>query len=390
MSKITAVRVYSVTSSKLHPIVVEVETADGVVGVGEAAIAYGVGGLAAAAMIAEMAERYVLGWDASRIEALWHELYDHSFWAKGGGAIVFAAIGAIETALWDIKGKELGVPVYELLGGLVHDRLPVYANGWNTEFSDAEEWARAAERPVADGYTMIKTYPLAMPMEEGRTLRHVTRRALDRDMTKLAVERVRLLRQVVGPEIVILLDLSGGLTTDETINYCKRVEEFDIGWIEEPCDPFDVGALARIAGKIDIPLAAGERLYTRYGFRKVLESQAIGIVQPDIGNTGGMLETKKIAAMAEAYNMRFSPHNCASGVSTAAAAQIGACTSNFMTLEVYPYFREYPNFVEIAKSNPELRIKDGRLGMDRSPGLGVELDHAVVDRFLWAERRLPA
>jgi galactonate dehydratase len=385
MSRIAEARIYSVTGSKLHPIIVELKTDDGLVGVGEAAIAYGVGGIAAAAMIKDICERIALNKDSSRIEALWHEMYDHTFWAKGGGAIVFAAISAIETALWDIKGKRLGVPVYELLGGLVHEKLPVYANGWNYEYLDAASWAKAAERPVGDGYKAIKCYPFAVPTEASRTLRHVTRRTLSTDLTELAFQRVKALREVVGPSIDILLDLSGGLTTDETIRFCERVQEFNIGWIEEPADPFDVGALRKVADRISTPLAAGERLYTRYGFRKILETQAIEIVQPDVGNTGGLLETKKIAAMAEAYNMRFAPHNCASGVSTAASAHIGACTSNFMTLEIYPYFVNYPNYVEILQENPERRIKDGHLVVDRKPGLGVELDHKVIDRFLWAE-----
>jgi galactonate dehydratase len=385
MSKIAAARIYSVTGSKLHPIVLELKTDDGLTGLGEAAIAYGVGGIAAASMIKDVCERIVLGKDASRIEALWHEMYDHTFWAKGGGAIVFAAISAVETALWDIKGKRLGVPVYELLGGLVHDRLPCYANGWNYEFLDATSWAKAAEKPLADGYKAIKCYPFAVPTEASRTLRHVTRRTLTGELIELAYQRVKELSKVVGGSGDILLDLSGGLTTDETIRFCERVQEFNIGWIEEPADPFDVGALRKVADRIHTPLAAGERLYTRYGFRKVLETQAIEIVQPDVGNTGGLLETKKIAAMAEAYNMRFAPHNCASGISTAASAHIGACTSNFMTLEVYPYFVNYPNYVEILQENPERRIKDGFLAPDPRPGLGVELDRKVADRFLFAE-----
>jgi galactonate dehydratase len=388
VSKIAQARIYSVKGSKLHPIILELQTDDGFVGLGEAAIAYGVGGIAAAAMLKDFCERIVIGKNPSRIEALWHEMYDHTFWAKGGGPIVFAAISAVEMALWDIKGKRLGVPIYELLGGLVTEKLEVYANGWNYDFLDADTWAKAGERPQKDGYKAIKCYPFAIPTEASRTLRHVTRRALSPDLLELAYQRVKKLREVVGPEMNILLDLSGGLTTDETIRYCERVQEFNIGWIEEPADPFDVGALRKIADRIHTPLAAGERLYSRYGFRKVIETQAIEIVQPDVGNTGGLMETKKIAAMAEAYNMRFAPHNCASGLCTAATAQVSACTSNFMTLEIYPYFVEYPNYVEILEENPERRIKDGYLEVDHQPGLGVTLNQKAIDRFLWADCKL--
>ena len=136
-----------------------------------------------------------------------------------------------------------------------------------------------------------------------------------------------------GPDIGIMLDLSGGLTTDETIRLCRRFEELNILWIEEPADPSDVGALKKISDRVDIPIAVGERINTRPGFRKIFEPHAADIVQPDAGNTGGIMETKKIAAMAEAYNMRVAPHNCASALSTAVSLQVAACIANFMTQE---------------------------------------------------------
>ena len=139
MSKLVSAKIFMVKGSKLHPVIVELMTDEGVTGVGEAAIAYGIGGLAAAGMIKDLCERLLFGKDLRRIEALYSEMYDHSFWAKGGGPIVFSGISAIEMALWDIKGKMLGVPIYDLLGGLVNETLPVYANGWNYEFLAANE-----------------------------------------------------------------------------------------------------------------------------------------------------------------------------------------------------------------------------------------------------------
>ncbi len=385
MSKLVSAKIFMVKGSKLHPVIVELMTDEGVTGVGEAAIAYGIGGLAAAGMIKDLCERLLFGKDLRRIEALYSEMYDHSFWAKGGGPIVFSGISAIEMALWDIKGKMLGVPIYDLLGGLVNETLPVYANGWNYEFLAANEWARAAERPVKEGWKALKCYPFAVPTANNRTLRHVSRRAIDRDLAELAYERVRALREVVGSNVTILLDLSGGLTTDETIKFCHRVRDLGIGWIEEPADPFDVGAYRRIGEKVDVPLAAGERLYTRNGFRKLLETQAIEIVQPDVGNTGGIMEARKIAAMAEAYSMRFAPHNCASGVCTAASMHVSACSPNFVTLEIYPYFREYEGYAEILDNNPELRIRDGALTVESGPGLGVTINKKAINQFLMAE-----
>jgi galactonate dehydratase len=326
----------------------------------------------------------LLGQDPFRIEALWSEMYDHSFWAKGGGPIVFAGISAIEQALWDIKGKALGVPVYEMLGGKFRDQARVYANGWSFRCATPEQFARAAEQVVKDGYTALKFYPLAAPdpgSPEG-LLRHVSLRAIDREAEKLAVERVKAVRDAVGPDIDILLDMSAELTTDTIIRIGRQMEEFDIFFFEEPVDPFDVEALKKVSEQVNLPIAVGERLYTRYGFRRVMECHAADILQPDLGNTGGIMETKKIAAMAEVYNMRIQPHTCASPVATAAALQVDACIPNFVIQELYPY--RIPEHFEIVDYAPEWQVQDSYLPILDRPGLGVELVDENVDPFLWA------
>jgi galactonate dehydratase len=384
--KVDSVRIYLIKSGMLHPVIVEITTDEGVSGIGEAAIAYGLGGTAAAGMIKDLSERMIVGRDPFRIEELWSEMYDHSFWAKGGGAIVFAGISAIEQALWDIKGKALGVPIYELLGGKVHEEVRVYANGWCFGCETPAAFGKAGEKPVRDGYNAIKCYPLARADQLG-TLRHVSRRMVERDAADLAFEKIKALRNAVGPDVDIMVDLSGALTTDETIRLCRRYEELNLLCIEEPADPFDIGALTKISQQVNIPIAVGERLYTRYGFRKVIEPHAADILQPDIGNTGGIMETKKIAAMAEAFNMRVAPHNCASTLSTAAALQIDACTTNFMIQEIYPYFPDEPGYIEVLRDPPEARIKNSRLSISEKPGIGAELASERVKEFLWAECR---
>lgn len=382
--KISRVKVYLISSGSIHPVIVKIETDEGISGVGEAAIAYGLGGTAAAGMIKDLASRILIGKDPHAIEALWSEMYDHSFWAKGGGAIVFAGISAIEQALWDIKGKALNVPVYQLLGGKIRDEVRVYANGWSGDTNTASDFARAAERPLKDGYTALKCYPLGMPDPNG-TLRHPTRRALSREQTELAFGRVKALRDVTGPDIDIMLDLSGALTTDETIRLCQRYEELDIEFIEEPADPFDLGALQKISQKVNIPIALGERLYTRYGFRKVLETHAADTLQPDVGNTGGIMETKKIAAMAEAYNLRVAPHNCASPVCTAATMHVAANVPNFSILELYPYWNNHKKHLEFTDVVLEYQVKNGYLKVPDRPGIGIELIETKVHAYLWAE-----
>jgi galactonate dehydratase len=232
----------------------------------------------------------------------------------------------------------------------------------------------------------LKCYPLAE--WDGGGLRHVTNRQGDRSFANLAFEKVKALRAAVGADVEIMLDLSGGLTTDETVRLCRRFEEIDIVWIEEPADPFDIGALKKISEHVDIPIAVGERIYTRHGFRKIFEQHAADIVQPDVGNTGGIMEVKKIAAMAEAYNMRVAPHNCASALSTAASLQIAACIPNFMIQEIYPYLPERPGYVQVLMDSPEDRIKDGMAPIPTAPGLGVTLDPDRLRPFCWARCEL--
>jgi galactonate dehydratase len=197
------------------------------------------------------------------------------------------------------------------------------------------------------------------------------------------VDKLKSLRRAVGAGIDIMVDLSGGLTTGETVRLCRQLQELNVFFIEEPADPFDEAALKKISDQIEIPIAVGERIYTRYGFRPILESRGADILQPDIGNTGGIMETKKIAAMAEAYGVGIQPHICASPVATAAALQIDACISNFTIQELYPY-RPSAHF-EIVDHAPERDVKNGTLSIPTRPGLGVNLVEELVRPFLWAE-----
>jgi galactonate dehydratase len=382
--KIIEAKIYRISIGGRYPVVVQLITDEGITGLGEAAVAYGTGAPAAAAMIKELIENFILGKNPFRIEALWSEMYDHTFWAKGGGPIIFSGISSIEQALWDIKGKALRLPVYELLGGKFRDRVRVYANGWSFKSNTPDEFADAAKRVIKDGYTALKLYPLATPVLDAQGhIRHVSHRSIDRAAMELAVNRVRAVRQAVGPKVDLMLDMSCELTTDAIINIARKVEDQDILFLEEPVDPFNPEALKKVSDRVNMPIAVGERLYTRYGFRRVLELQAADILQPDIGNTGGIMEVKKIAAMAEVYNMRIQPHVCASPVSTAAALQLDACIPNFFIQELYPY--RIPEHFQIVDHAPELDLADGFLPISDKPGLGVELVEERVEPYLWRQ-----
>jgi galactonate dehydratase len=182
-----------------------------------------------------------------------------------------------------------------------------------------------------------------------------------------------------------MLDVSAELTTDAIIRIGRRVQEYDIMFLEEPVDPFDEAAIKEVSERVEIPIAVGERVYTRYGFRRILERRAAAVVQPDVGNTGGIMEAKKIAATAEAYNLRVAPHNCASPVATAASLQLDATLANFLIQEVYPY--RVPEHYQLVDRAPEREIRAGRMPIPDRPGLGVELVEERVRPFLWARCR---
>jgi galactonate dehydratase len=382
--KVTSIRVYTPPCGNRRPIIAEVSTDSGVAGVGEAGIAYGVGTSAAAAMVLEIGERFVLGQDAEGIERIWNDAYDMAFWSKAGGPVFYAALSAVEHALWDIRGKSLGVPVYELIGGKLWEQIPVYANGWWIGCESSEDFAKAAIATVEDGYPALKLYPFGVA-DDLTVVRHPQRRRIDRELEAAAVERVRAIREAVGDDVEILLDFGGGLSTAQTISICRRLEEFDIGFVEEPVDPFSEGALEVLAAKTAIPIAVGERIYTRYGFHRVLTSGAVQVLQPDVCNTGGIFEAKKIAAMAEIFNVTVSPHNYGSPLATTISVQLAATLPNFTIQEFFPYFRDEPGYLELFDGNIEATVSGGFLPLPTEPGLGVALRHDVVAPYLSGE-----
>ncbi|WP_255448333.1 mandelate racemase/muconate lactonizing enzyme family protein [Telmatospirillum sp. J64-1] len=374
--------IYSAKIDGRNPVIIQAHTDEGVSGLGEAAVAYGSGAGAACALIAELARRFVIGRDPFQIEAIWSDLYDHTFWAKGGGPIIFSAISALEQTLWDIKARALGVPVYELLGGKYRDDVRVYANGWSFRATTPLEIARAAEKALAAGYDALKFYPLSQvdPNHPNGMFSHVSRREYDRGMRDHAVAMVRAVREAVGPKVDLMVDMSSELTPDAIIQVGRAMEEFDLLFFEEPVDPSDVQALKMVSDKLDMSIAVGERLYTRYGFRPVMEQHAAHILQPDIGNTGGLMETKKIAAMAEAYSMRLAPHVCAGPVASAVALHLDASIPNFLIQELYPF--RVPEHFALVDDPVEPKVRNGRVAIPQRPGYGVDLVPEKVRPYL--------
>jgi galactonate dehydratase len=384
-AKITSATIYLVQGKGLKPVIVKLETSDGIVGLGEAATSYGSGGTGAAGMIKDLCERFIVGADPTNINALVAEMYDQSFWLKNPGGIAGAGLSAIEEALWDIRARSLNVPVYALFGGRVRDRLAYYANGWYFGATSVTDLLNLAEAAVKDGHKALKAYPLARIQPNG-TLRHPTSRYAD-DGTAVseAVDFVRQIRNAVGPEIKLMLDLAGGLSIGDTITFCQQIEQYDIDFVEEVNDPGDLGALSRIADKTAIPVAAGERQYLRYGFRELLETRAVSVLQPDIGNTGGFAEAHKIASMGDAYGVKVQPHICGSSVAANIAVHLSACLSNFYIQEHFPYWTRVPGYLEAAAESLEDKVRDGFIPVSDEPGFGVALNDTLMQSHIWAQ-----
>lgn len=360
--KITAVRTFLVGGSWRNWLVVKVETDAGVHGVGEATLEGKSKTVEAA--VAELA-RYLIGKDPAAIELHFQEMYRRAFYA--GGEVLTSAITGVETAMWDIKGKALGVPVYELLGGRTRDRVKLYANGWYRQGMSPAEFVSAGRKVVALGAKGIKFNPWG-----GRP--GIDFHRLENDILNTGVEVVGALREALGPTVDLYIDCNGIFNTaGNAVRAAKAVEQFNVSFFEEPVPHENTDAIAYVRRKIDIPVAAGERLFTIFRFRELLERGGADVVQPDMSHCGGMLEARKIAAIADSHYAAFAPHNANGEISYAAAVQLAACVPNFLVLEHFP---PEPWRFEVCR-NP-LDVDDGWLRIPDRPGLGVEFDETAV------------
>ena len=320
-----------------------------------------------AAAVQEMG-RYLIGKDPRRIEHHWQALYRHGFYR--GGPILCSALSGIEQAMWDIKGKALGVPVYELLGGKVRDKIRVYAHVGG---SGSDAYAASGKNALERGFTAVKTGLFdAVQFIDTPGLVH------------RAVERLAALRESVGDTVDIGIDFHGRVSPPMAIRLCEALEPYQPMFIEEPVLPENVDALARVAQSTSVPIATGERLFTKWGFREVLEKGAAAVLQPDLSHAGGILEVRKIAAMAEAYFAAIAPHCPLGPISLAAGLQVDACTPNFLCQEQVCLGEGY--------IKEPFEVKDGYVDVPTGPGLGIEVDEEALQSKLseggWANPAL--
>jgi galactonate dehydratase len=340
---------------------VEVRTDEGLVGAGEARMLSRTDALLG--YLAEAEPNHVLGRDPFEIESLVQRMYRNDY--GRAGEIVMSGISVVEQACWDIVGKALGEPVHRLLGGRVRDRIKAYANGWYTVERAPEDFAAAARAVVDRGYRALKLDPFGAGSME-----------LDRAELVRSVGLVEAVRDAVGPDVEVLVEMHGRFTPAAAVAIARELEPFAPGWIEEPVPPENLKALAKVSERVALPVATGERLHTRHEFVELFERQAADLVQPDIGHFGGLLETKKLAAMADCHYTLVAPHNVAGPVATAANLQLAACTTNFKIQEHFNDFAD--SWVrEIAPGLPEVG-DDGCFAVPTAPGLGVSIDWDAV------------
>jgi galactonate dehydratase len=348
---------------------VKVETDDGRFGWGEATC-----GSASVAMMVEELGRYILGEDPLRTELLWQRMYNCQHNIRGG-IIHMAALSGIDVALWDLKGKALGAPVYQLLGGATRDRLWSYGR-----FDGATPEAAAvhARREVARGFTALKGDPFT---HRGP---HLTAEALD-----AAVATVAAVREAVGPEVEILVEAHGRLSCDSAARFLAQIGPYRPMFVEEPLAPEDMEGLARLAQLSPVPLAAGERLLGKWAFAPLLERRLVAVAQPDPAHVGGITELRKIAALAEAHHVWIQPHNPYGPVNTLAAAHLNAVLPNFLIMELIMERGMHDWFAQVT-GHPFPAPVEGHFPLPTGVGLGVEIDEAALARLPAAPESHPS
>jgi galactonate dehydratase len=359
--RITEVRPLVLGTAWRNLTFVVVRTDEGLEGVGEVRMINQTDALLG--YLGEAIPNHVLGADPFAIEALVQRMWRGEY--ARAGEIAMSALAVIETACWDIVGKALGQPVYRLFGGPVRDRIKAYANGWYTVERTPEEFHAAAIRVVERGYRALKLDPFGAGTYE-----------LEPHERTRALALVEAVRDAVGPEVEILIEMHGRFTPAAAIAISRELERFDPSWIEEPVPPENLRALAKVAERVNIPVATGERIHTRHEFRELFELQAADVIQPDLTMCGGIAETRKLAATAETYYVLVAPHNVGGPVSTAAALHLAACTPNFKIQEHFNDFTE-AYVKDAAPGNPE--VVDGSFALPDGPGLGVELNEDVIE-----------
>lgn len=365
--KITAINSLVVNARMRNWIFVKVETSEpGLHGWGEATTEWKTHGVLGAI---DDLSRLLIGQDPLRVEHLWQVMYRQYFWKQG--IVNVSALSGIDQALWDIKGKEVGKPLHELLGGPVRDTLRFYDHlgGGTLEGMYGtvapEEFADRIRESQSQGFSAVKAMPIPVcePIESPKVLKYAAR----------CMEAMRI---AAGDEVDIMIDLHARTTPAAAIQFGSMLTEYHPYWYEEPCWSDQVDGLVQVARALPFPIATGERLVTRWQFRELLEKRACAIVQPDVCHCGGISEARRIASLAETYLISIACHNPVGPVSTAASTHVAFATPNYLIQELVR--KDVPWRDEVATC--PISIEEGICQVPRSPGLGVEINEAEAKK----------
>ena len=352
--KVTDIKVFPVDCYRTNWVFVKVYTDEGIDGVGEATLEYKEKALIGAV---EHIKEYLVGKDPRQIELHWHTIYRDAYWR--GGAVLMSALSAVECALWDILGKSLGVPVYQLLGGKINEKVRIYVNGWFAGAKEPEEFAEKAKIAKERGVSAMKWDPF------GKNYLNISNADLDK-----ALRNIAAVRDAVGNSVDLLIEGHGRFNIPTAVKIARELEQFKPMFFEEPTPPDDLDALKQVKDRSRVAISAGERLYTRWDYRPLFDKMAADYIQPDISHAGGIMELKKIAAEAECRYVAFAPHNPSGPVANAATLQLAATCQNFEILEIMYSDVEWRADV----TNEELKYEDGYIYIPDKAGLGIEIN----------------
>ncbi|WP_055045745.1 mandelate racemase/muconate lactonizing enzyme family protein [Devosia sp. A16] len=374
--KITGVRPWLVKASTSYwgeYLFVEVTTDEGISGWGEITSTTRIANRALAAILRQVSHQ-IEGEDPSRIERLWHKLF-RSFTYMGSRGAACECVSAIDIALWDIRGKVLGLPVYELLGGAVRDEIALYTHPDQSKFTSDEAVVAEITDIVKSGHTALKFDPFPYQGDRERRDGYLDG-MLSRADEKKAADLTALIRRTAGPEVEILIDAHGRFDVPTAIRLCRSLEEAgQIDWFEEPVPPESLDALKQVREKVSAAISVGERAHTKWDFVPILENKLADYIMPDVTWTGGITEMKKIAILAEGYYVPISPHDAGGPINVLAGAHVMMTVPNFYKLETSRW--DLSGYNELMHTR--LDNSNGALKLPRVPGLGIEMNRDYLE-----------
>lgn len=358
-----------------HHVFARVHTDEGVSGLGEVGMAYGTGARAGAQMVLALGERFVLGKDPFSTETIWETMLRRSFWAEGGGPVIFGAMSALDAALWDIKGRALGQPVHRLLGADTPPPLRTYASqlqfGWGDTVkleADPARYREAAQIAREQGYDCVKVDPIMADAEGKRA--YGLRTMFTPAQRRMYRQRLEATREGLGPDGDIIIELHSYGSAGSALQIAELAEDLDILYIEEPTHYNSAHAHVKFARRSPIRVATGERLYTRWGFLEYLQADSIDMIQPDVGLVGGISEAVKIAHLAHTFDVGVQAHICGSPLATAIGLQFEAAIPNFEIHEHHTYALKACNRQLFEE---DLQPTRGKFTVPTACGLGMTM-----------------